>query len=88
MGDIPPIKPKKCDSLCGATSSQCIKAEGICANEESWWNAHKAYHRDHGSGHPDYGPDDPDCPCRATELQAICAKLGCGFCMATGSRSA
>lgn len=38
-------------------------------------------HADHGRGSPESGPEDPDCPCRATALQAACAKEGCGFCV-------
>jgi hypothetical protein len=40
-------------------------------------------HSYHGRGDSENGPDDPDCPCRATTLQAACAQAGCGFCRAS-----
>jgi hypothetical protein len=81
MMNIPPMSPPKCDSRCGATASQCALAEGICAREEEWWDAHRKYHADHGRG-DDSGPFDPDCPCRGTAFQDYCLKAGCGFCLA------
>lgn len=44
--------------------------------------AHDALdHSDHGRGTAEDGPDDPDCPCRTTEKQKVCAASGCGFCI-------
>jgi hypothetical protein len=40
-------------------------------------------HSEHGRGDEEYGPDDPDCPCRATSEETVCAKAGCGFCRAS-----
>lgn len=38
-------------------------------------------HVDHGRADATTGePIDPDCPCRGTEQQGLCAVAGCGFC--------
>lgn len=39
-------------------------------------------HADHGRGTVEEGPNDPDCSCRGTEDQEVCAMSGCGFCKA------
>lgn len=45
--------------------------------------AQKTVHGEHGrESTPGDGPDEPDCPCRGTPEQTICAGVGCGFCKA------
>lgn len=44
------------------------------------------HHMDHGAGSVTSGPDDPDCPCRTTNAESICAYIGCGFCRASQER--
>lgn len=39
-----------------------------------------------GRGDNETGPDDPDCGCRATEREAVCASEGCGYCRAAQAR--
>jgi hypothetical protein len=40
-------------------------------------------HAAHGRGTADEGPDEPDCMCRNTALEQVCADAGCGFCCAS-----
>ena len=59
----------------------------LAEHRRAWEQALLGYdHDSHGRGTAESGPDDPDCPCRDTVRQAVCATAGCGFCLAAQTR--